>query len=386
MVDNPSLSEAIGDYFLWLVDAGYVESTICLHERLLNRFQNYIGSSTDSLDAILSNENIIDYGHNCTVKKGTVSVWGLARYLYQHGKLTELPCRNLNNLPPVYETYLSYSTTTGSISADRMSKCRKTLLLFSNWLAKNGAKLQKLRIEQVDCFLSGIRKSYAPVTMQSHRSFLRGFLKWLYQEKIIRQNLSLLVVGPPQYAASKPPRFLRVDEIKKLFTIIPTTPFELRTLPMLHLAYYLGLRPGEISNISLDDIMFSKQEVLIPTRKSCNPISVPLPAIAIKAIANYVINVRPNSDSRKLFLQLRAPYEPVKSGVVCSSIGAWMCKAGTAGSAYWLRHTYAQNLLEAEATIFEIKEMLGHERIQTTSGYLKIHSKMMSEVLFNETL
>ena len=38
MVDNPSLSEAIGDYFSWLVDAGYVESTICLHERLLKPF------------------------------------------------------------------------------------------------------------------------------------------------------------------------------------------------------------------------------------------------------------------------------------------------------------------------------------------------------------
>ena len=386
MADNFNLSEAVSEYLLWLIDAGYAESTIYFHERMLNHFQNYIGSSTDSLNAILSRENIIGYANNCILKKGTVSVWGLARYLYQHGKLTELPCRNPKNLPHLYETYLSYSTTNGSISAERINGCRNILFLFSNWLAREGGKLQKLRIEQVDFFLSNIKKSCAPATMQGHRSFLRGFFKWLYQEKITRRNLALLVVGPPQYAATKPPRFLRVGEIKKLFAIIPATPKEQRTLPMLHLAYYLGLRPGEISNISLDDIMFSKQEMQIPTRKSCNPISVPLPAIAIKSIANYVINVRPNSDSRKLFLQLRAPYEPVKSGIVCNCIGAWMCKAGTPGSAYWLRHTYAQNLLEAEATIFEIKEMLGHERIQTTSGYLKIHSKMMREVLFNETI
>jgi integrase/recombinase XerD len=386
MADNFNLSEAISEYLLWLIDAEYAESTICFHERTLNHFQNFIGSSTDSLDAILSRENIIDYANNCTLKKSTVSVWGLARYLYRHEKLTELPCRNPKNLPPLYETYLSYSTTKGSISVERINGCRKTLLPLSNWLAKKAAKLKKLSIEQVDCFLSDTRKSYAPATMQHHRSFLRGFLKWLYLEKITRRNLALLVVGPPQYAGTKPPRFLRVDEIKKLFAITPATPNEQRTQPMVYLAYYLGLRPGEISNISLDDIMFSKQEMVIPTRKSCNPISVPLPAITIKAIANYVITVRPNSDSRKLFLQLRAPYGPVKSGIVCSCIGAWMRKAGTPGSAYWLRHTYAQNLLEAEATIFEIKEMLGHERIQTTSGYLKIHSKMMREVLFNETL
>jgi site-specific recombinase XerD len=53
--------------------------------------------------------------------------------------------------------------------------------------------------------------------MQRHRSFLRGFLGWLYQEKIIRRDLASLVAGPPQYAAAKPPRFLRTDEIKKLY-------------------------------------------------------------------------------------------------------------------------------------------------------------------------
>jgi site-specific recombinase XerD len=63
-----------------------------------------------------------------------------------------------------------------------------------------------------------------------------------------------------------------------------------------------------------------------------------------------------------------------------------MRKAGTPGSAYWLRHTYAQNLLEAGASVFEIKEMLGHDRIQTTSRYLKIHITMMREVLFDEAI
>jgi len=259
-------------------------------------------------------------------------------------------------------------------------------MLFSDWLTREGGKLQHLRIEQVDRFLGDISQNYAPETMQRHRSSLRGFLSWLYQKKISRRNLALLVVGPPQYAAAKPPRFLRADEIKKLFVPIPATPVEQRTLAMLHLAYYLGLRPVEISRISLDDILFSKQEIHLPERKSCNPITVPLPMTAIKAIADYVINVRQKSDSRKLFLQLYAPYEPVKSISVCSCISAWMRKAGTPGSAYWLRHTYAQNLLEAKASIFEIKEMLGHDRIQTTSRYLKIHITMMREVLFNETI
>jgi site-specific recombinase XerD len=386
MANNSCLDKAVSDYLLWLIDTGYAESTIYHYERMLIHFQNYIGSGAGSLDVILSNDTITAYEKECTLKACTVSVWGIARYLYRQGKITELPCKKLKDLPILYETYLSDSRTNGSVSAQRIAGCRKTLMLLSGWLTRQGCKLQQLRIEQVDRFLSEISKNYAPETMQRHRSSLRGFLNWLFQNSITRRNLALLVVGPPQYAMAKPPRFLRADEIRKLFMVIPVTQSEQRTLPMLHLAYYLGLRPVEISRISLDDIQFSKQEILLPTRKSCNPITVPLPMTTIKAIADYVINVRVESDSRKLFLGLRAPYEPVKSILVCSCITAWMRKAGTPGSAYWLRHTYAQNLLEAEASIFEIKEMLGHDRIQTTSRYLRIHITMMRKVLFNEAI
>jgi site-specific recombinase XerD len=63
-----------------------------------------------------------------------------------------------------------------------------------------------------------------------------------------------------------------------------------------------------------------------------------------------------------------------------------MHKTGLASSAYWLRHTYAQNLLEAGASLYEIKEMLGHNTIESTRQYLHIHIMLMREVLFDEPL
>jgi len=50
-------------------------------------------------------------------------------------------------------------------------------------------------------------------------------------------------------------------------------------------------------------------------------------------------------------------------GVVSVAITKVMRKAEVPGTPYWLRHTYAQNLLESGASIFEIKEMLGHDCI-----------------------
>ena len=48
--------------------------------------------------------------------------------------------------------------------------------------------------------------------------------------------------------------------------------------------------------------------------------------------------------------------------------------------------TYAQNLLEAGASLFEIKEMLGHETIESSRKYLHIHTELMRKVLFDEIL
>ena len=63
-----------------------------------------------------------------------------------------------------------------------------------------------------------------------------------------------------------------------------------------------------------------------------------------------------------------------------------MRKANLTSSAFWLRHTYAKNLMEAGASVYEIKEMLGLETIQTAKRYLQIDTKLMREVLFDETL
>jgi len=155
---------------------------------------------------------------------------------------------------------------------------------------------------------------------------------------------------------------------------------------MLYLAYTLGLRPKEISRISLDDLFFSEGKIAVPDRKNTHPIRLPLPEDTLKAICAYVIGARPKSDNRALFLTLHAPYKAVLPHSVSGEITGCLRWANIPHSAYSLRHSYAQTLLEAGRSIFEIKEMLGHDRIQTTSRYLKIHVSLMRKVLWDETL
>jgi site-specific recombinase XerD len=78
------------------------------------------------------------------------------------------------------------------------------------------------------------------------------------------------------------------------------------------------------------------------------------------------------------------PYGPITPTIVHYYFKTAMHKVNPAASVYWLRHTYAQNLLQAGASLFEIKELMGHDSIESTRKYLLIHIELMRKVLFDE--
>jgi site-specific recombinase XerD len=217
---------------------------------------------------------------------------------------------------------------------------------------------------------------------------LRAFLHYLFWERsVLKRDLSPLVVGKRVYGQARPPRFLRPTEIQTLFASLSlSSKSAIRTHAMVYLAFTLGLRPGEIAAITLDDLSLSQAQLALRDRKGGAPLVVPLPEPTLKAIVAYLVGARPQSTSRHLFLTLSVPYRPIRPDVPGQSIRKAMRQANLKGTAYDLRHTYAQKLLESNCSIFEIKEMLGHDYIETTKLYLSIHIQLMREVLLNETL
>lgn len=289
-------------------------------------------------------------------------------------------------LPDVYEAYLAYQAESLGRSPYLLKQIRRVLSPLHDYMEKNGIPLSRLNIEHCDAFLATFKVS--DYTRKLYRSCLRGFLKYLYHEKgILKRNLAPLLVGPPQFAQRRLPKFLRPVQVKKLFASLKvSTPTEIRTYAMVHLAYSLGLRPAEISKITLDDISFQQGELTLRERKGGDIITLPLPENTIKAIALYVSKGRPPNTSRYLFLIHHFPYRPIGPNNVVGCIREAMKQAGLPSSAYWLRHTYAQSLLLNGRSIFEVKEMLGHQNIQCTHRYLHIDVKLMRRVLFDEEL
>lgn len=287
-------------------------------------------------------------------------------------------------LPDIYEQYFLFLEQTGGIS--QMAVKRKTLRSLHGYLEKNDIRLSSMKIEHLDAFMAKFR--VPEKTLRSFRSYVRGFLRYLYHgKKIIRQNLALLLVNPPIYLHNKPPKFLRPLEIQQLFSSLKLqTPAGIRNYAIIHLAYSLGLRPVEISRTTLDHISFTRGEVTIKERKAHNPAVLPLSKQTLEAIANYVLKVRPRTELRNLFLNVSRPYRPVNPYRVAGIIKQAMKQAGLSASAYWLRHTYAQNLLGIGRSVYEIKEMMGHEDLRSTQRYLHVDTEQMRKVLLNEAL
>ena len=289
-------------------------------------------------------------------------------------------------LPDIYEQYFLYLAHTREISQTQITNVRRVLTSLYDYLEKHKLSLAALKIEHLDAFMGEFK--VARTTLRIYRYYVRGFLKYLYAErKMIKKDLATLLVGPPLFAHKKPPKFLRPQEVQKLFSNLKlVTSVDIRTYAMIHLAYTLGIRPKEISRITLDHVSFTMEELTIKERKTKNPTILPLPKQTVKAIAAYVFKARPKTEYRHIFLTYYKPHSPVRPGTVAGAIGKAMKKAGLSSSAYWLRHTYAQNLLGIGRSIYEIKEMMGHENIQSTQRYLYIDTERMRKVLFNESL
>jgi site-specific recombinase XerD len=382
------LKQAVEDYLQWMKSVGYARKTLQSHQTKLNQFLCFSKNTTVCWEKLFTPDCLEGF-KKIAGQSALTAINGLSRYLFGQGKIAQ----PLSNRPPpillpkIYQDYLTYQQTYRQATTRLISSIKRVLVAFDQYLQSHKIDLASLKIQQVDAFLAEFLAPFAAASCRIYRGKLRGFLKYLYHERhIIKRDLAPFVVSRREYAQAKPPNFLRPQEIRKLFAGLTLgSASDIQTYALVQLAYTMGLRPKEISRIKLDDISFSAQQLTVSDRKTTNPVELPMPEHTVKAIAAYVIGARPQSEHRRVFLTRLPPFRPMSPNGVAQHITKAMKKASLRSTAYWLRHTYAQNLLETGCSIFEIKEMLGHDKIESTRLYLHVHIKLMRKVLFDET-
>ena len=144
-----------------------------------------------------------------------------------------------------------------------------------------------------------------------------------------------------------------------------------RDKAMLELLYATGIRVSELIELSVADV--NLQIGILHMHTGAKERIVPMYPAAVKAVADYLVNVRPvivaDKNEDRLFTNM--------SGGPMSRQGFWKIikhyseKAGIKKdiTPHTLRHSFAAHLLENGAQLKDIKEMLGHADISSTQVY-----------------
>jgi len=217
-----------------------------------------------------------------------------------------------------------------------------------------------------------------------HLVTVRGFYKYLVQEKIIKRNPAKLVDLPK--STLKLPDVLSVTEVKVLLKLPDTkTPLGLRNAAMLELLYAAGLRVSELVNLKLLDLNTEAGFVRVIGKGSRERI-IPIGNHAKNRLNDYIKTARPlllkNSISPHLFV--------ARAGKPMTRQGFWkllkryalQAKITKKITPHSLRHSFASHLLEGGADLRAVQLMLGHVDISTTQIYTHVareHLKKMHE-------
>ena len=224
-------------------------------------------------------------------------------------------------------------------------------------------------------YLIHLRKSgLAARSRARHLVAIRGFYRFLVQEKILRHDPARLVDLPKTRLTL--PDVLSREDIERLLEAPDTDkPLGVRDAAMLELLYAAGLRVSELIHVKLQDINLEAGFVRI-FGKGAKERVVPIGMQAKEKIANYLESVRPKQlkQGSSPFVFIARAARPMTRQGFWKLLRRYALKAGLHKkiTPHSLRHSFASHLLEGGADLRAVQVMLGHVDISTTQIYTHV--------------
>jgi len=235
---------------------------------------------------------------------------------------------------------------------------------FIRWLA---VPLSEVTRKEIGAYVDHLlRKRRAPKTITCHLQTIRLFFDYLMNEEgrsminpVTRISLRL----------PKPlPRHLKDDQVRKLFEGIT----DLRDRAIFMLMLRCGLRVQEVAELTLDAIEFGRRQIFVFHGKGAKDRVVYMSEDARSALLAYL--AKRSSKARGLFLVQKGPMRgnPISVRGIQKRIEYYARESDLNVSCHRLRHTMATQLLNADADLATIQDLLGHGQITTTQRYCRV--------------
>src|SRR5512137_1906487 len=235
---------------------------------------------------------------------------------------------------------------------------------FIRWLT---VPLPEVTRKEIGAYVDHLlRKRRTPKTITCHLQTIRLFFDYLINEEgrsminpVTRISLRL----------PKPlPRHLKDDQVRRFFEGIT----DLRDRAMFMLMLRCGLRVQEVAELTVDAIEYQRRQIFVFHGKGAKDRVVYMSDDARSALLAYL--AKRSSKTRGLFLVQKGPMrgKPLSVRGIQKRIEYYARESGLNVSCHRLRHTTATQLLNADADLATIQDLLGHGQITTTQSYCRV--------------
>lgn len=162
-----------------------------------------------------------------------------------------------------------------------------------------------------------------------------------------------------------------------------------RDFAIFTLAVTTGLRAGDLASLQFSDIFWWENELRITQSKTGHQLMLPLQSSAKDALADYILNERPHSNLKYIFLRTCAPFAPFRDGVSIACIfRRYLEKAGIqhqfndGKTFHGIRRSLGTSMVSEGIPVTTVSQVLGHQSIRSTCQYIAmdLDSKFQSWV------
>jgi site-specific recombinase XerD len=235
---------------------------------------------------------------------------------------------------------------------------------FMRWLT---VPLSEVTRKEIGVYVDHLlRKRRTPKTITCHLQTIRLFFDYLVNEEKIEMvnpvtRISLRLPKPL-------PRHLKDDQVPRLFAVIT----DLRDRAMFMVMLRCGLRVEEVAQLTVDTVEYGRRQIFVSNGKGGKDRVVYMSEDARSALLAYL--AKRSSKAKGLFLVQKGPMKgkPLSVRGIQKRIEYYARKSGLNVSCHRLRHTMATQLLNADADLATIQDLLGHGQITTTQRYCRV--------------
>lgn len=293
--------------------------------------------------------------------------------------------KGLVNMLEYMDYFLRYLKTERDYSDKTQRAYQDDISDFYHFLTETGsAEVNEVSVQDVRIYLSHLTdKGYSRNSMSRKISSLRSFYHFLMREKIVEENPFSYIQLKKQNM--KLPRFFYEEELNQLFVQVEgERPLDYRNKALLEVLYGTGIRVTECINITLGDIDWQTDTMLIHG-KGGKERYVPFGAVASDGIQEYL------TKGRDLLLdKAKQPHDvlfvnhkgdPLTASGVQYILNQLIKKSTLTTNIHphMLRHTFATHLLNNGADLRTVQELLGHASLSSTQIYTHVTTDKLQQ-------